>query len=95
MTKVYIYLKKQLDLRCCNIGHEEAKVIAKELSFNATLVSLNLEINLVGDIGASALAVALQKNKTLTLLNLENNGIGAFGPNIDQESIITSFRFGR
>jgi WW domain/Leucine Rich repeat len=72
-------LKKQLDLRCCNIGHEEAKVIAKELSFNATLVSLGLEINSVGDIGASALVVALQKNKTLTLLNLENNGIGALG----------------
>jgi hypothetical protein len=35
--KKYINEETELDLRCCNIGHEHARVLANELAVNVTL----------------------------------------------------------
>ena len=53
--------------------------IAETLRVNATLTSLNLSKNSIGDHGAKSLSEALKVNVSLNNLNLSVNSIGAAG----------------
>ncbi|XP_027694185.1 dynein regulatory complex subunit 5 [Vombatus ursinus] len=50
-----------------------AQALAHALSYNTTLLSLNLRLNCIEDEGGQALAHALQSNSTLTNLHLGGN----------------------
>ncbi|CAF1379797.1 unnamed protein product [Adineta steineri] len=56
-----------------------AQHLSNVLQQNETLMTLNLEFNLIDDQGALHLANALQKNKTLTTLYLQFNKISSEG----------------
>jgi Ran GTPase-activating protein (RanGAP) involved in mRNA processing and transport len=60
-------------------GPTQAKQLAKELTSNTTLTSINLNGNRIGDAGTVALAGALASNKTLSCLQLCRNDIGDVG----------------
>ena len=51
------------------------RALAATLRLNATLTSLNLGWNHLGEGGGRALAEALRLNSTLTSLDLNNNGL--------------------
>ena len=53
--------------------------LADALGVNATLLSLNLTNNAIGDAGAAALGAVLEHNQTLSELDLGNNNIGDAG----------------
>ncbi|XP_077075636.1 dynein regulatory complex subunit 5 isoform X1 [Siphateles boraxobius] len=61
----------------CNnqIRASGAQALAQALGRNATLMSLNLRLNHIGDEGGQALAQALVKNKTLVNLHLGGNNM--------------------
>eukprot|EP00566_Odontella_aurita_P013855 CAMPEP_0113589364 /NCGR_PEP_ID=MMETSP0015_2-20120614/36046_1 /TAXON_ID=2838 /ORGANISM="Odontella" /LENGTH=438 /DNA_ID=CAMNT_0000495373 /DNA_START=378 /DNA_END=1694 /DNA_ORIENTATION=- /assembly_acc=CAM_ASM_000160 len=62
-----------------SIGPVGAAALAKTLSNNFTLTTLNLGGNKIGPVGAAALAKTLSNNFTLTTLNLGSNKIGPNG----------------
>jgi Ran GTPase-activating protein (RanGAP) involved in mRNA processing and transport len=67
------------DLSWKMFGHEETKLLARELATNTTLKQLDLSGNRFNDDGAVALATAVATNKSLTGLRLYLNGIGDVG----------------
>ena len=69
-----------LDLAFLDLSDQVAAGLASALEFNATLTSLNLASNNIGDEGATKLARCLRlKNNTLKCLDLDSNKIGVAG----------------
>ncbi|KAF9342539.1 hypothetical protein BGX26_007326, partial [Mortierella sp. AD094] len=64
--------------------------VVSSIMANWTLVTLNLDLNSIGDSGAQALAEALRTNSTLTALNLSNNLIRSNGAQALAEALKTN-----
>ncbi|KAG0086250.1 hypothetical protein BGZ93_000216, partial [Podila epicladia] len=63
-----------------SIRNAGAQALAESLKTNSTLITLNLDSNLIDDNGAHAMAKVLFKaNLALIILTLENNSIGDNG----------------
>ena len=69
---------------------EGAGAISKTLETNATLTTLNLSWNKIGDEGAGAISKTLKANITLTTLNLSFNSIGNAGVEVISEALKTN-----
>src|SRR6185312_5214865 len=74
-----LILHKSLNLSHYNLRDTGTAAVAKALSSNSSLTSLDLIYNQIGDKGAAALAKALESNLSLMSLNLNNNKIGDTG----------------
>ena len=68
-----------LTLKNCGIDGSSAEMIAAGLRTNSSLLTLDMDKNLIGEDGAQAFAEAIEHNKTLLCLSLESNLIGAKG----------------
>ena len=66
----------QLDLRDNNLDPESAFALAPALAASASLTSLSLAENDLGDYGAEALSIGLKENKSLKILDLSGKGYG-------------------
>jgi hypothetical protein len=64
-----------LQLSVCGIGPTEVEFLAAGLSFNSSLIELNLSDNEIACDGFRALADGLQLNKTLQIVRVNNNDI--------------------
>ena len=77
------------------IGDQGASAIAKALTVNAVLKSLNLAENCIRAEGATTIAKALRANRILTDLSVRSNGIGhqgatAFAEALEINGILTN-----
>lgn len=68
-------------LEVINLGNNKiqkdgAISLAKALTLNSTLKSLDLRLNSIGNEGCNAICLQACKNKSLSSLNLSGNGIG-------------------
>ena len=70
---------KELCLSECCIGDVSASILAKALTLNKFLKTVNLGKNNMTDVGTCAIAEALKVNKSLKVLNLFYNNIGDVG----------------
>ncbi|XP_078577084.1 leucine-rich repeat-containing protein 71-like isoform X12 [Branchiostoma floridae x Branchiostoma japonicum] len=72
-----------MSLRSCKISDKGAELIGKALSTvktrNQSLCVLNLNSNLITDVGACHLSNGLRMNRTLLILSVANNAIGDEG----------------
>ncbi|XP_066270000.1 leucine-rich repeat-containing protein 71-like isoform X2 [Branchiostoma lanceolatum] len=72
-----------MSLRSCKISDKGAELIGKALSTvktrNQSLCVLNLNSNLITDVGAGHLSNGLRMNRTLLILSVANNAIGDEG----------------
>eukprot|EP01133_Synstelium_polycarpum_P015225 gene15225-18016_t len=71
----------ELDLSLNSIDSVEGEFLARALSTNTALTSLNLGGNIIS-VGAIPILRALNNNKTLTYLNLRKNQIGTVPPRV-------------
>jgi Ran GTPase-activating protein (RanGAP) involved in mRNA processing and transport len=72
--------RSKLDLGSQKINDAQAQAVAVELASDFTVVTvINLQLNLIGDVGVSAIAGKLRANKKLVTLNLMGNHIGPVG----------------
>ncbi|KAG0247101.1 hypothetical protein BG011_002002, partial [Mortierella polycephala] len=74
---------------------KEVRILADTLKTNSTLITLNLDSNLIGfswfgDNGALALSEALKTNSTLITLRLSDNSIGSNGALALSEALKTN-----
>jgi hypothetical protein len=72
----------ELNIGGCQIGYEEATLLANVLEKNTTLITLDIYANNIGIEGAIALASALEKNRTLENISLSGNKIGDGGATV-------------
>ena len=63
----------------CEIDDEGARHLATGLKVNATVTSVNLSQNYIGDAGVDALCRALEAARMVTHLDLSENKVGAAG----------------
>ena len=68
-------MSAHLDLRANSIGDGGARVLARGLAKNRSLVQLNLRGNLIGNAGASCFAEVLDVAGALEILDLDDNFI--------------------
>ena len=69
----------ELNIGNCQIGYEEAILLANALENNTTLQTLNLISNHIGIGGTTSIANVLEKNRTLLTFYLGRNQIGDGG----------------
>ena len=69
------------------VESEGGKALAKALKKNKTLLSINLRMNQLGDVGVEAIAGALKENTTLQKLNLASNQICDHGGQLLLEAV--------
>jgi len=75
------FAKTLNEFKNLNLGikKEEIKDLVDILNTNATITTLDISNNAIGNAGAQALAEALKGNTTLTILNFSDNQIGDVG----------------
>jgi hypothetical protein len=69
----------EIDLKCTDMGFQEAKIVAKALRHNLTVTEMNLFGNCLKAEGAKAISQALKFNTTLHTIILRCNFIGDEG----------------
>lgn len=72
---LFLTSAKHISLRGCELGDDDADVIAKILSENNQIISLNLWGNNITDRGGIAIARSLRTNRTLNSISLAMNKI--------------------
>ena len=58
--------------RGCSVEHLGAEALAQILRDSQTLITVNLDINSIGDTGTVNIAAALKVNSAMIVLNLES-----------------------
>ncbi len=80
----------RLSLSHCNITGKEAKSLAKVLTENGTVESLDLSYNKLGNDGIFYISSSLKVNSTLQKLNLMNCSLSAEDINVLVESMLSN-----